>query len=92
MYPSWVPQNARLICTLGTNKTNRFHSYQGVQVPVQTGTLSPQHQRPGLSVVLRPPPNNPPITVGSERAETHNKRVTSLSVPISKYVLVIISL
>jgi hypothetical protein len=34
------------------------HSYQGVQVPVQARTLSPQHCRPGLSMVLRPPPSN----------------------------------
>jgi hypothetical protein len=92
MYPSWVPRNTRLICTLDTNEANRFHSGQGVQVPVQTRTPSLQHRRPGLSVVLRPPPNNPPITVGSKRAKTHNKRVTSISVPISKYVLMIISL
>ena len=29
MYPSWVPRNTRLACTLGINKTNPFHSYQG---------------------------------------------------------------
>jgi hypothetical protein len=43
--------NTRLACTLGTNKTNPFHSCQGVQVPVQTGTPSPQLCRPGLRVV-----------------------------------------
>jgi hypothetical protein len=65
---------------------------QGVQVPVQTVTLSPQHLSPGLSAVLRPLPNNPPITVGPERAGTHDKKVTSLSALKSKYVLKIISL
>jgi hypothetical protein len=35
--------------------TNPFHSCQGVQVPVQARTLSPQHCRPGLNMVLRPP-------------------------------------
>ena len=29
MYPSWAPQNIRLACTPGTNKTNPFYSYQG---------------------------------------------------------------
>jgi hypothetical protein len=56
MYPSWVPRNTRLICTLGIDKTNPLHSYQGVHVPVQTWTLSLQHLRSGLSAVLRPPP------------------------------------
>jgi hypothetical protein len=50
-----TPKNTRLICSPGTNKNNLFHSYQGVQVPVQTGTSSPQHCKPDLSVVLRPP-------------------------------------
>jgi hypothetical protein len=85
-------ENTRLACTLGTNKTNQFHFCQGVQVPVQTGTLSPQHLRPSLSAVLRPPPNNPPLTVGPERVGTHDKRVTSLPAPISKHVLRIISI
>jgi hypothetical protein len=41
MYPSWVPQNTRLACTPGTNKTNSFHSCREVQVPVQTWTPNP---------------------------------------------------
>jgi hypothetical protein len=92
MYPSCVPWNTRLICTPGIDKTNPLHSCQEVQVPVQTGTPSPQHLRPGLSAVIRAPPKNPPITVGPERAETHDKRVTSLPALISKYVLRVISL
>jgi hypothetical protein len=92
MYPSWVPQKTRLICTPGTDKTNPLHSYQGVQVLVQAWTPSPQHLRPGLSMVLRPPPNTHPLKGSPERAKTHDKRVTSLPAPISKYVLRIISL
>ena len=60
MYPSWVSRNTHLACALGTNKTNLFHSCHGVQVPVETWTLSPQHLRPGLSMVLRPPPSTHP--------------------------------
>jgi hypothetical protein len=52
----------------------------------------PQHCRPGLSVVLRLQTHNPSITVGPERAGTHDKRVTSLPTLISKYMLGIISL
>jgi hypothetical protein len=37
-------------------------------------------------------PNNPPITVGPKRVGTHDKRVTSLLAPISKYVFGIKSL
>jgi hypothetical protein len=92
MYPSWVPQNTRLICILGTDKINPLYSCQAVQVSIQTRTPSPQHLRSDLSAVLRPPSKDPPITVGPERAETHDKRVTSLPAPISKYVLGIISL
>jgi hypothetical protein len=79
-------------CIPAGNETNPFHSYQGVQIPIQIGTLSPQYLRPSFSAVLKPPPNNPPITVGPKRAGTHDKRVTSLVTPISKYMLRIISL
>ena len=41
MYHSWVPWNTRPACTLSTNGTNSSHSCQGVQVPVQTWTPSP---------------------------------------------------
>jgi hypothetical protein len=85
--PAGCPKNTRLTCNPGTSETNSFYSCQGVQVPVQTGTPSSQHCRPGLSVVLRPPPKNLPLTVGPERAKTHDKRATSLPAPISKYVL-----
>ena len=61
MYPSWVPQNTCLACTLGTSKTNPPLSYQGVQVPsklrLQAPLLSPR-----LSMVLRPPPSLPSIS------------------------------
>jgi hypothetical protein len=50
-----TPKNTSLICTPGIDKTNPFHSCHGVQVPVQTRTPSPQHCRPSLSVVLKPP-------------------------------------
>ena len=60
MYPSWVPRNTRPVCSPGTNKTNPFHSCQGVQVPVQTWTPSPQLLRPSLSMVLRPALNTHP--------------------------------
>jgi hypothetical protein len=53
----------------------------------------PPHLRPGLSVVLRHKPfpaSNQ--SVSPERAETYDKRVTSFSAPIIKYVLRIISL
>jgi hypothetical protein len=50
----------------------------------------PPHLRPGLNVVLRPPP----IHISNQLvcAQDNNKRVTSLPAPISKYVLGIISL
>jgi hypothetical protein len=41
MYPSWVSWNTHLACTPDINKTNPFHSYRGVQVPIQTWTPSP---------------------------------------------------
>jgi hypothetical protein len=50
MYPNWVHKNTRPAYTPGTNKTNSFHSYQGVQVPVQTWTPSPQYLRPSLNM------------------------------------------
>jgi hypothetical protein len=56
MYPNWVPRNTLLICIPGTDKTNPFHSCQGIQVPIQTWALSPRHLRLGLSAVLRTPP------------------------------------
>jgi hypothetical protein len=62
------------------------------QVPVQTLTPSLPHLRPGLKVVLRPQPIPRLQSVGPERAGAHDKRVTSLPAPISKYVLGIISL
>jgi hypothetical protein len=46
-----------------------FHSYQGVQVPIQAQTLSPQHCRPGLSMVLRPSQPNIYITTIESRPE-----------------------
>jgi hypothetical protein len=90
MCPAGCPENTRLACTSGTSKINPFHSCQGVQVPVQARTLSPQHCRPDLSMVLRPPQPNIYITTlkaGPKRAGTHEKRETSLLAPISKYML-----
>jgi hypothetical protein len=55
MCPAGCAENTGLAYTPGTSKTNPFHSYQRVQVPVQAWTLTPQHCRPGLSMVLRPP-------------------------------------
>jgi hypothetical protein len=86
MCPTGCPENTRLACTLGTSKTNPFYSYQGVQVPVQAWTLSPQHYRPGLSMVLRPPQpniyNHPKKPVWKEPEPA----------PISKYMLGTINL
>ena len=41
MSPAGYPKNTRPTCTPGTNRTNPSLSYHGVQVPVQTWTLSP---------------------------------------------------
>ena len=91
MYSSWVPWNIRPVCTPGTNKTNPFHSYHGLQVPVQTWTLSPHSWDPVsvwcLDLHLSPPPIS---RFGKSR--NHDKNVTRHPAPISKYVLRIISL
>jgi hypothetical protein len=91
MYLSWVPQNTRLDYTPDTNETNPFHSCQGVQVPAQTWTQAPNTWDP-ISVWCLNLHLIPPVKVGLERDGTHDKRVISLSAPISKYVLRIISL
>ena len=52
----------------------------------------PPHLRPGLNMVFRPPPFPTSNQVGPERVGTCDKSVTSLSAPISKYVLRIINL
>jgi hypothetical protein len=89
--PAGCPENTRLACTPGTSKANPFHSCQGVQVPVQARTLSPQHCRAGLSMVLRSPQpniyNHPKKPVRKEP-----EPMTSLSAPISKYMLGTINL
>ena len=91
IYPSWIPQNTRPACTPGTSKTNPSLSYQGVQVPIQTWTLSPHSWV--LDLVWRLDLHHPRLQlVGPERARTHDKRATSLPALISKYVLRIISL
>jgi hypothetical protein len=69
---SWVPKNTRLACTPGTSKTNPFYSCQGVQVPVQARTLSPQHCRPDLSMVLRPPQPHIYNHLKSQSGKSHN--------------------
>ena len=92
MYPSWVSQNTCPIYTSGTNKTNLSHSYQGVQVLIQTWTPSPHTWVPDSIRCLDLHPKATPKVVGPKRAGTHDKRVTSLPAPISKYVLRTISL
>jgi hypothetical protein len=87
--PSWVPKNTRLACTSGTSKTNPFYSCQGVQVPVEARTLSPQHCRPGLSMVLRPPQPNIYNHLKSQSGKSQNpwQERNKPSRPISKYML-----
>ena len=52
----------------------------------------PPYLRPSLSMVLRLPPFPVSQSVGPKRAGTHDKSVTSLFAPISKYVIRLISL
>jgi hypothetical protein len=72
--------------------TNPLPSYHRVQVSIQTGTPSPHNAGLALVWCLDLLPKFSTITVGPERARTHDKRGTSLPAPISKYVLRIISL
>ena len=92
MYPSWVPRNTCHVCTPGTNKTNPFHFYQGVQIPIQIWTPSPHTWDLVLVWCLDLHLSLPSNQSVRKRFGTHDKSVTSLPAPISKYVLWIISL
>jgi hypothetical protein len=92
MYPSWVTPK---------HTSHLYHRHKQDQ-PVLLLSRGPG---PYSNLESKPPTpearpqcsaqtftHNPPLKVGLKRAETHDKRVTSLPAPISKYVLRIISL
>jgi hypothetical protein len=96
---SWIN-----IVQLGTPKTHvslvpqaqarptRFTLVKGFRSPFKLGLQAPNTWGLASIQCLDLLSNNPPITVSPKRVETHDKRVTSLLAPISKYVLGIISL
>jgi hypothetical protein len=87
--PVGCSEDTHLACTLGTSKTSPFHSYQGVQVPVQAQTLSPHIAGPASvwCLDLLNPIYITTLKAGPKRDGTHNKRETSLPASISKYML-----
>jgi hypothetical protein len=85
--PSWVPRKTHAsLAPQAQAKPTRSTSVTGFRSPSKLGLLAPALEaRPRCGAKTSTYPHL--YSVGLERARPHDKRVTSLPAPISKYVL-----